>query len=396
MKPNKIFLLLFLLGSTTSTVVAAAAPKEEHLRHPTTTTATTTGHHHRHAQAITVTASSTHYGFDTSTARDSCSTLHTCLDCVAAGCSWTQSLLHGNSGGNGGSATATNTSSVSRENAGNAAASATAPFESAAASVNKLAVSQCVVLCDGVGTDASCFRLGNYQGLNSDEVCHISEQLGDMTAVEEEDQEELPKEAVAAPQQAPMQNLEVTNIQISSTSRQEPSQGPTPMPAPVEDVPTNMPTVISIGDDFVVTSSTETSEIETETTVPTPMPCVGFISCQKCQNNTQHPLACAFVASDSCQSVCPELAHVPCYEADGNYTTMTQEVVCAAAAAKDTIGQVEQDPSFLEGVGFGDDMPQISTSALRSNGRMTFGIGSWALSTGSLLMGLTVGILCFS
>ena len=398
MKPRQLLFLFLFLGST------VAHQQEEHLRHPTATTSTATSSHHdyhRNAQALTVTASSTHYGFDTSSTKDSCSTLHNCLDCVSAGCSWTQSLLYGNNlnSGNGGSATVTN-SSVRRENAGNAAASATAPFEDAAASVNKLAVSQCVPLCDGVGTDASCFRLGNYIGLDAEEVCHIAEQMGDITVEEEtvespqlsqeavtlheEEGSMLSQEEAEATEQAPMQNLEVTNLQFSpTTSSQEPSQGPTPSPTPLEGVPTETPTIISISG-FVVISATA---------VPTPIPCTGFISCQRCKNNTQHRLACAFVASDSCQNVCPELAHVPCYEANGNYTTMTQEAVCAAAGAMDSVGQGEQDPSLIEGVGFGDDMPQVATSALRSDGGMTFGSGNWILFAGIPVVGRGAGIL---
>ena len=276
--------------------------------------------------------------------RDSCGTLHSCLDCVAAGCSWTKTLVPLND--------IDDVTESSNERSG--------------ATVTSLSSSLCMESCAGAGTDASCFRLEHYQGLTSDEICQIAHrpvttapQPLEATAEEEE------------PQEAPEPPMLAAEYPISAPTN-HPTVGPTTTPT------------ITVQDEITVYKN----DTDTPAKAPMPNPCTGFISCHHCWNNTQ--LACAFVASEYCQDICPELAHVPCYELHGNYSTTTiQDDVCTAAEINEN-----DSPSKGSTVGFS----QVATHALAaSNSQASAAVPSytsWGLerriSTGGVITAIAI------
>lgn len=340
--------------------------------------------------------------YDFITARDSCNTLHSCLACVGAGCSWTQSFVaqqqHGQQD---------QTAQVGEvASPSNAAADVGRTSDTAATGTQYGFQFRCLKSCDGAGTDASCFLLDNYVGLDSSEICQLADFTTTTTtaaavtavpqvteeetpvAAAEQEQEQVPVEAAEQPEEEQPEDEDEGSIVFFVSGSAEYLDSPTDVPTTEQSTsPPETPVASEQHSDDFYDDTASTNTHNTSTTpipiIPT-KPCVGFISCEHCRNDTQ--LACAFVASGLCRDVCPELGHVPCYEFDGNYSDMTKADVCASIV-DDPIGGNGPAP------GFGKP-PIISTNALAATSTAShtgWGFGDTVLAASMIISFLVLG-----
>jgi len=320
-------------------------------------------------QTITTTASPSSSS-NNNNQQEECANARTCLECLESGCSWSQPLVQ-------------EQQQLVWKNGGRVS---------------------CLESCDAAGTDVSCFHPKNYIGLTIQDVCKITDpQKSDSVIVtttvnqeqhesdeqneedqddhegeeEEEDKDKDDKvysDATMSPVATPTipptaENIRVGGEVVVSTeheARTETVDDEEEETVQVADRPpsetasdpsaTTRPTYLRPSTTLPATSTANTqvgdNRPPANASSPSFIPCNGFISCHQCQNNNNN-LACAFVTYGSCQNVCPELAHVPCFELDGSSTMVSAASVCAAASSLSTT--TSSNSNNNEEIGFSEN-----------------------------------------
>lgn len=279
----------------------------------------------------------------TAQSRSSCETLSDCNQCIKAGCTWSEPF-------------------------------STSPPQVEIHVSRSFDEGSCVESCDRVGTAANCFLGRNYVGLTSEEVCAIATHTNPTTVpvvvyVQGQEINVEPLEKVTeAPSPAPSlgfmsevftledPNDIITNVTETNTA-------------------TTTTTTLNTTDTSMNTTDANTNTTTTTMNESPEVSCAGFIACEECPDNG---MACAYVAWD-CGAYCPELAHIPCFEVEGNYSDMTAEDVCVASIEVELIEEEEQDLSDMS-----VSAMRIG-SAARSSMRQARGVGM-AMSVAVLLL----------
>lgn len=225
----------------------------------------------------------------------------------------------------------------------------------------------CTDNCYQVGTDSSCYLSDNFGGADPGAICAMASDAGTHTEpIEAEEEHILTRVPTLSP----------TNI--ASLRTQSPTSSPSVLipvvhayvplpvaPPPASSPSNNIPVVyahypLPEEDDFpiqfaeretanpttghpesIATATPSSSFLATSSTTgnltqqgqknttnatyseePPKISCTGFIVCEDCP-----AMQCIFAAW-TCSAICPELAHVPCWEINGNYTNMTKADVC--------------------------------------------------------------------